>query len=259
MTMSPLVLFALFLVLAGIVLIGFGAKTLTLGWIGSAGGALLGFVRSTFAVAVALLGVLTLCTGLRMFVPAAWGGAGMALVLGGCVLLSAAGTVSWTKARHRRRTAAAGTAPASMAASVPAVPTVPAVPCVPNGRRHAWPHPGLAAGLAAVRAVRQARADKLKRVFWYLVVPGLCLVGVVYGFLAVAMAAVVCVSVLQIFHIPVDGISEIEYRRLPGSTDHTGKHTCVYCGRSGVYRRGAYASNSTWHECTGCRKHLYVD
>jgi hypothetical protein len=56
----------------------------------------------------------------------------------------------------------------------------------------------------------------------------------------------------------IDNLNESEYRTLPGSTDESGKHRCVYCGHRGVYKHGEYKSNTTWHDCTGCNRTLFL-
>jgi len=58
--------------------------------------------------------------------------------------------------------------------------------------------------------------------------------------------------------------SEKEYYSLPGARFVNGDHRCIHCGRrgrhgQGIYTHGAYGSDSTYHDCTGCRKTMFVE
>ena len=126
-------------------------------------------------------------------------------------------------------------------------------------KKQAWPHVGLQAGRNAILLQRTKNAKSFStRILVWSVIPFLLLLLTHQWMFSAGVVFFVLVAASGAFG-NVNGVSEVEYRTLPGSKDEFGKHRCVYCGKSGVFRRGAYASNSTWSECTGCRKHLFVD
>lgn len=50
-----------------------------------------------------------------------------------------------------------------------------------------------------------------------------------------------------------------DYLAIPGSSDHLGRHVCIYCGEHGVHRRGVYKSNIVHATCTSCGHHLWME
>jgi hypothetical protein len=210
-------------------------------------------ITLAFAFLVLLLGALTAGYCMDLVLPPRWGsGAYWVLFIGACGT-SIGLPVWWITAKHRR---AALNAPL-----VDAPPTgmTTAAAAAANGQRQVWPHPQLAAGLAAIRAARLHRAKRDARIVLVLAAPITCLVALKFGLPGVCIALVVTALLAMNGYSTVNGVCGIEYRTLPGSTDASGKHRCVYCGHRGVYRSGEYKTSSTWHQCTGCRKHLFVD
>ena len=122
-----------------------------------------------------------------------------------------------------------------------------------------WPHAGLAEGLAAIRLKRMAEAQSLSRMFLWFAIPGTVFVAYTQGPIGAGLAILGSIFMIGQWHQSIGGINQIEYRTLPGSKDASGKQRCVYCGRYGVRKHGQYGTNSTWHRCTGCDKHLFVD
>lgn len=203
------------------------------------------------ALLALLLGAATTASTIEIVLPASWGDAADWVWIPACGL--SAVLAVWPVVARKRGVAAGMAAPAPLAAGMACAPVLAV------GKQQAWPHCGLDGGLADIRAARKARANVLSTVLLVIAVPlaGYC--GLKYGWFAFGcVVAATLVLILQ-WYSTIGGMSEREYRTLPGSTDASGRHRCVYCGKWGVYRHGAYASNSTWHQCTGCRKHLFVD
>jgi hypothetical protein len=155
------------------------------------------------------------------------------------------------------------TAAVSTAAASPAAGHAPAwaMPDHAAGidQQPRWPHAGLAEGLAAIRLKRIAEAQSLSRMFLWFAIPGTVFVACTQGPIAAGIAILGSIVMIGHWHQSINGINQIEYRTLPGSKDASGKQRCVYCSRYGVYKHGQYRTNSTWHQCTGCKKHLFVD
>ena len=122
-----------------------------------------------------------------------------------------------------------------------------------------WPHAGLAEGLAAIRLKRLAEAQWLSRSLLWVAIPGTVALAYTQGPIAAGIAILCSIVMIVQWHSSLACINQIEYRTLPGSKDASGKQRCVYCSRYGVYKHGQYRSNSTWHQCTGCKKHLFVN
>lgn len=253
--MQPIEIFALSLVATGLVLFGLGAKAVAQMLAGKEVGMAREFATWVLAIPVLLLGAGLVWLGARSFVPARWGDAGMIAVLAALCVSAAALPVRHALAKHRRP---AGTVPSAGSVQGGATPASQAGSAA-TGASTGWPRPGLDAGIAAIRAVRQARADKLFRGIWIVALPSIAGAWLTYGTVAAMFAGCGSLILLALFYIPVEGINGVEYRTLPGAVDAHGKQRCVYCGWSGVYRHGAYASNSIWQQCTRCRKYLYVD
>lgn len=259
--MPRLTIFAFFVLIAGLALIAFSARAVTTISL-QPEGPLRHAATWASAFVFSIIGVAAAGAGSRMFMPAGWGFTGKALLLSACCVASAAFSAFWTWKSQRDWALLAAQLAARDAS--PSVPTFE--PAAMTGRRQTWPHPGLAAGLAAIRAQRELRSAKLVRTALTWAILSACIAGLsigisnlFFGLIAALCAGAFVFSLISQYHLPVDGIGELEYRTLPGAIDAFGKQRCVYCGKSGVYRQGAYASNSTWHQCTGCRKHLFVD
>jgi hypothetical protein len=196
------------------------------------------------ALFLSLFGVMLAWLGLRVFVPQSFGVVCEVCLVAACCMASAALPIL------RIKTARSAT---------PGVAVPSPQPGSQGSESNRWPDPGLPAGIASIRAQREMRATKLMKVALACSIICACLCGVKNGPVFGGIIGLWVLAFIWQWHMPVGRISEIEYRTLPGSTDAAGQHRCVYCGKRGIYRRGAYASNSTWHECTGCRKHLFVD
>jgi len=237
---------------AGLVLVGFAAKAMT-ELRNTSQNIAVEFVVWILAVLVLMLGTGTAAVCLGIVLPMAWGrGAYWSVLFVGCGA-SALAAIAWTREKQRPTAAMQ----AQMAAPIIAITA--GAPTPVSSKRYAWPHPGLEAGRAAIRANRHAQAKTMTKGLLIIAVPLTGFVGYQFGVIGVGVLILFILALIANFHSALDGISEREYRTLPGSADEHGKHRCVYCGKWGVYRQGAYASSSTWHQCTGCRKHLFVD
>ena len=206
-----------------------------------------------FALLVMLLGALMTGCCMDIVLPARWGGGAYWPLFIGVYGASIGLPAWWVTANHRRATQQARLleAPAAVQAS--------AAPAPGNGQRQVWPHPQLAAGLAAIRAARVHRAKLDARIVLVLAAPITCLAAFKFGLPGVCIVLLVTAVTAINRYANVAGVCAIEYQALPGSADASGKHRCVFCGHRGVFRSGQYASSSTWSQCTGCRKHLFVD
>lgn len=60
------------------------------------------------------------------------------------------------------------------------------------------------------------------------------------------------------FSMSATGWSEADYYSIPGSRDSSGKHRCIHCGSTGVYRQGQYKSDVTYASCPTCKKHFWA-
>lgn len=206
-----------------------------------------------FAVLSLLLGALMVLVSMDMLLPSnRWGSGAYWILFIGTYGASVGLPVCWIVVKHRR---AALQAPL---VDAPATVLI-AAPAAAIGQGQGWPHPQLAAGLAAIRAARLRRAKANARIVLLLAVPITCLLALKFGLPGLGIALVVSALLALNGYSTLDGVCGIEYRALPGSSDASGTPRCVYCGHRGVYCKGEYKTSSTWHQCTGCRKHLFVD
>lgn len=250
--MSSLTIVAFSAAAAGLVLAGLALKSMRRLAAGPAS-TLRKLVAWPFAACVLLLGLVMLATAVQALLPGSWDGTAYwgGLVLA-CVALTA-GMVQWTVSRTAR-TVAPPQAPAERGAAF--VHAGLSASAAPAG---ALPYPSVEAGLAAFRARRMASA-KAQSVFVLLfAVPLALYCALVHGWVGGAMALLATLLIINQCYASVGSVSEAEYRTLPGSTDAAGRHRCVHCGRRGIFRRGAYASNATWSDCSSCRTHLFVE
>ena len=237
---------------AGLVLAGLALKSMRRLAAGPAS-TLRKLVVWPFAACVLLLGLVMLASAVRALLPGSWdaktywGGLFLA-----CVVLTAGMVL-----RIVSRTARTVVAPQALEEST-AAPFHPGLSgsAAPAG---ALPYPSIEAGLAAFRARRMASA-KAQSVFVLLfAVPLSLYCALAHGWVGGAMALLATLLIINQCYASVGSVSEAEYRTLPGSTDAAGRHRCVHCGRRGIFRRGAYASNATWSDCSSCRTHLFVE
>lgn len=122
-----------------------------------------------------------------------------------------------------------------------------------------WPDSGLSTKLSALRNAELARANVfMKRVLFIALPIAAYLIWKENQMMMAGAVALIAFFVITDVYGAVNGINEAEYRALPGSTDASGRHHCVYCGHVGVYKRGAYRSNTVWHTCTACKKVLFT-
>lgn len=206
-----------------------------------------------FAFLALLIGAGTAGVVLAILLPDSWNSLGYRVLFISVIGASIGLPVWWINVKHRR---AQLNPPA---AHVPPTVIMPAAVSAGNDQRQVWPHPHLAAALAAVRAQRLRHAKTLALI---LLAGALLIIGAAPHNLGLGGACIVLAVTAFVAingFLRLDGVCGAEYRTLPGSTDASGKHRCVYCGHRGVYRSGQYKTSSTWHECTGCRKHLFVD
>lgn len=246
--MSSLIIVALAAMAAGLVLAALGLKSMRRLAAGPAS-TLRKLVAWPFAACVLLLGLVMLATAARTLLPGSWDGTAYwgGLVL--CCVALTAGAALWIASRTARTAAPAQGSAAPLRPGQPGSP-VPAA---------ALPYPSVEAGLAAFRARRMASA-KAQSVFILLfAVPLALYCAVAEGWVPCAISLLVTLLLINQCYASVGSVSEAEYRSLPGSTDAAGRHRCVHCGRRGIFRRGAYASNATWSDCSSCRTHLFVE
>ncbi|WP_305820866.1 hypothetical protein [Massilia brevitalea] len=250
--MSSLIIVALAAMAAGLVLAALALKSMRRLAAGPAS-TLRKLVAWPFAACVLLLGLVMLATAARTLLPGSWDGTAY---WGGpvlCCVALTAGAALWIASRTAR-TVAPSPAPEQGSAALlrPGQPGSPA-PAT------ALPYPSVEAGLAAFRARRMASA-KAQSVFVLLfAVPLALYCAVAEGWVPCAISLLVTLLIINQCYASVGSVSEAEYRTLPGSTDAAGRHRCVHCGRRGIFRRGAYASNATWSDCSSCRTHLFVE
>ena len=254
--MQTITIFSLGLTACGLVMAGLSAKAMATVLAGQVP-ELRRVATLAFGLVAMLLGAATAAVGLSIVLPAEWGANAYWLLLIGGFGASVGLPVWWIRVKNRR----AALNPVPVAASPMAMAALPAAAAnkTANDRRHAWPHPDLTAARAAVRAARLHHAKGVSRIVLVLAAPIICLVAFKFGWAGAGIGLVVTAMLWVQGYSSVEGIGGVEYRSLPGSVDASGKHRCVYCGHRGVFRQGQYASNSTWHQCTGCRKHLFVD
>jgi len=246
--MSSLIIVALAAMAAGLVLAALGLKSMRRLAAGPAS-TLRKVVAWPFAACVLLLGLVMLATAARTLLPGSWDGTAYwgGLVL--CCVALTAGAALWIASRTARTAAPAQGSAAPLRPGQPGSPAPAA----------ALPYPSVEAGLAAFRARRMASA-KAQSVFILLfAVPLALYCAVAEGWVPCAISLLVTLLLINQCYDGVGSVSEAEYRSLPGSTDAAGRHRCVHCGRRGIFRRGAYASNATWSDCSSCRTHLFVE
>lgn len=124
--------------------------------------------------------------------------------------------------------------------------------------RDTWPKSGLPDAIEAVRQARLKSAKGIVMLLWLAAVPiviGLLFYDKTYAVIAGFISLVISACALS----NVSGVGISEYASLPGSSDASGKHRCVYCGNPGVYKHGAYKSNTLWHDCSKCKKTLFTE
>jgi hypothetical protein len=201
-----------------------------------------------------LFTALVLCTQLVIFVSKQWD-ATTYWTVGVLSAICAASFFLWMWAQKPRVKAVA--APAAGPAPAWSMPRH--ADGMASDQKPRWPHAGLAEGLAAIRLKRVAEAQSLSRMFLWIAIPGTVFVAYTQGPIAAGIAILGSIVMIGHWHQSIDGINQTEYYTLPGSKDASGKQRCVYCSRYGVYKHGQYRSNSTWHQCTGCKKHLFVN
>lgn len=249
------------LALGGLVLTSLGAKAIA--EVMSEPSSLLRRILAlVFAVALVIIGAVATGGALTPLVPDSWGRDGYWVLLTG-MLTAAAALPLWLRRHGARHTitaaplvAASSTSPAQ--AAPPQVAPVQVAP-PPGTARQVWPHPGLPAGFAAIRAKRVRNARNVARIVLVLAVPAVYLAAINFGVTGVCIALVATALIAIKSYDAIDGVGAAEYVTLPGATDATGKHRCVHCGHRGVYCKGEYATSFRYSECTGCRKHLFAD
>ena len=258
--MQTITIFFLGLTACGLLMAGLSAKAMATVLTGQVPG-LRRVATVAFGLAAMLLGAATAAAGLSIVLPAEWGANACRLLFIGGFGASVGLPVWWIRVKNRRAAlnpVLLGASPVTMAA-LPAAAASQAPNETADDRRHAWPHADLTAARAAVRAARLHHAKVVSCMVLVLAAPIICLVAFKSGWTGAGIGLVVTAMIWVQAYSSVEDIGGVEYRRLPGSVDASGKHRCVYCGHRGVFRQGQYASNSTWHQCTGCRKHLFVD
>jgi hypothetical protein len=242
----------LFLFAAGLTLVGLGVKTIANSVTARRHGRRLSAFDLILAPVILLLGAVVAAACLDVITPT-WDRLPYAILLGSSCIASAVIAIRLSRTAKRPDAPGISLSPAT-------APEVSIQAGVAHSEsQQAWPHPGVAAGLEAIRVKRTRSAKKHISLALIIIVPAALFVLYKHGPIAAGLAALFSLAFVAECLPPLGGVSEVEYRGLPGSRDAFGKHRCVYCGKRGVYKRGAYASNSTWHECTGCRKHLFVD
>lgn len=73
-----------------------------------------------------------------------------------------------------------------------------------------------------------------------------------YGFYSFGIALSTPASPYRCF-------SRSEYYSLAGSGFSKDTHRCVFCGKSGIWRKGVYASDLTYAHCPKCKEILYFE
>jgi hypothetical protein len=206
-------------------------------------------------IAVLLSAALAIVMGIDFLMPPAWGFNGAKTWLMGIPLVIVVAIYPWIKSACGD----VGMIAASTAHQMPQSSMPESSGTAQFKKKQAWPHAGLMAGLQSIRLNRAARAKKMTRILLVFALPCALILGAIKGPMIAGIIVLAALVLISQWVQSIGGVNQFEYHTLPGSKDEFGKQRCVYCGRSGVYRQGAYASNSTWHQCTGCRKHLFVN
>lgn len=255
--MDPIKMVFTCLLMAEFLIVGLAVKSLALVMLTPRANLAGTMLTCVFALIVLVIGVGTAAATLGIVIPAQWSDALYWTLLLGGYGISVAMPVVWAIAQHRRGALLQPQAPVELC--IPALSGVANSAAAAPTQRPSWPHAQLAAGLLAIRLKRLGQARNAALLVLAIGIPFACMVGLKQGPWGFGGVALVALLFAMKCYDSVNGVSELEYRALPGASDASGKHRCVYCGKPGVYRHGGYASSSTWHQCTGCRKHLFVD
>jgi len=77
---------------------------------------------------------------------------------------------------------------------------------------------------------------------WYSVIPGL----------------IVVIALTRMAHKDRWLVMK-EYYSIGGSIDQNGEHRCIFCGNRGIFRKGEYASETTYAACSKCKSPLFIE
>lgn len=75
----------------------------------------------------------------------------------------------------------------------------------------------------------------------------------------IGITGVLCAMMLFGASSKMRAMSQSMYYSIPGSTNHKGKHVCIYCGQWGIHRHTQYKTTTTHADCSKCGANLWVE